>query len=476
MKGVIKKVLIFMFVFFTLSSTVNATPITLSDAISAVDSAEVSVNSYTSNFNNWVSNNKNAVLYLTTNEVATNITNNHETRINYMINKLTSGGFLSAANSLSSIKTSLVNDLNNIDSKRQIVYQYLKQEEQYGISGNLDIINRLENYFRNIDNNTGKLLNSIYNIYYNDLSNKIDNNISPDNFINEVNKDIKFSTAILDAFSDDISDWQDLYNSYVDSTYEDRIKTSSIYQKYTTKIDNAYNNLYNKGYTSFRNRLENKVNSIDNESGITIENHNNKLYELINKLKDLKTEFKNDFTDLNSYVKIALIKNNITKKQNEILNQMDQEIAYVESHLWNDNKSIIYVGKTSDEKYFDIDLTKNILVYKSDILASNSFMSKLKTDYTKLEMANIYNGMVGTDSVIKIYNNTTLIEQLKVAVIADVYPDGKISALDYVAIKNHIMDAKKITSETSKLAADCNQDSKISALDYIYIKNYIMNR
>lgn len=56
----------------------------------------------------------------------------------------------------------------------------------------------------------------------------------------------------------------------------------------------------------------------------------------------------------------------------------------------------------------------------------------------------------------------------------DVNNDGKISALDYVMIKNHIMAANKITNSTTLLRADANSDGKISALDYVLIKNKIM--
>ena len=60
-------------------------------------------------------------------------------------------------------------------------------------------------------------------------------------------------------------------------------------------------------------------------------------------------------------------------------------------------------------------------------------------------------------------------------VLGDVNGDGKLSALDYVNIKNHIMRTNVITDNIKLLSADPNVDNKISALDYVYIKNYIMN-
>ena len=56
----------------------------------------------------------------------------------------------------------------------------------------------------------------------------------------------------------------------------------------------------------------------------------------------------------------------------------------------------------------------------------------------------------------------------------DANGDGKISALDYVAVKNHIIGTKTITDNAKLKAADANGDGKISALDYVRIKNMIM--
>ncbi len=65
-------------------------------------------------------------------------------------------------------------------------------------------------------------------------------------------------------------------------------------------------------------------------------------------------------------------------------------------------------------------------------------------------------------------------EEKILIVLGDVYPDGKISSLDYVRIKNHIMN-ESILNSYNLLAGDANYDGKISALDYVRIKNHIMS-
>ena len=55
----------------------------------------------------------------------------------------------------------------------------------------------------------------------------------------------------------------------------------------------------------------------------------------------------------------------------------------------------------------------------------------------------------------------------------DVNGDGKITSADYIAIKNHIMEVKKLNTIEQK-CADPSKDGKVTSADYIAIKNHIM--
>lgn len=72
-------------------------------------------------------------------------------------------------------------------------------------------------------------------------------------------------------------------------------------------------------------------------------------------------------------------------------------------------------------------------------------------------------------------DNKTITKAYTLISVGDVNGDGKISASDYVLIKNYIMEDKAL-SEYGELAADVNEDGKISAADYVRIKNYIMEK
>ena len=58
--------------------------------------------------------------------------------------------------------------------------------------------------------------------------------------------------------------------------------------------------------------------------------------------------------------------------------------------------------------------------------------------------------------------------------LGDVNGDGDITPLDYVKIKNHIMNINSLEG-CHKMAADVNGDGNITPLDYVKVKNHIMN-
>ena len=72
-------------------------------------------------------------------------------------------------------------------------------------------------------------------------------------------------------------------------------------------------------------------------------------------------------------------------------------------------------------------------------------------------------------------DSNEVLQEYTCIIYGDVNCDGKISALDYTLIKNHIMDVQKITDLNAQIAANVNGDNKISALDYTLIKNHIMD-
>lgn len=79
------------------------------------------------------------------------------------------------------------------------------------------------------------------------------------------------------------------------------------------------------------------------------------------------------------------------------------------------------------------------------------------------------------DRFVMLMRDDIIFHDWAISLLGDVNCDGKISALDYVKIKNHIMQTNLINSLLALDAADLNEDGKISALDYVRVKNHIMN-
>ena len=81
-------------------------------------------------------------------------------------------------------------------------------------------------------------------------------------------------------------------------------------------------------------------------------------------------------------------------------------------------------------------------------------------------------GIIASGDKIKIKTSTEE-KTYTLVIYGDANGDGKISSADYIAIKNHIMDTKKLVNSELKYA-DANKDGKVNSADYIAIKNHIM--
>ena len=102
--------------------------------------------------------------------------------------------------------------------------------------------------------------------------------------------------------------------------------------------------------------------------------------------------------------------------------------------------------------------------FEKNIKVSENLKVKINTDKT-----------IGTNTRIEILRENEVIKTYICKLYGDINGDGKISAMDYMLIKNKIMEVKDITGTIEKDVADVNQDGKISSLDYMLIKNDILD-
>ena len=158
----------------------------------------------------------------------------------------------------------------------------------------------------------------------------------------------------------------------------------------------------------------------------------------------------------------------------------DLVISGYSSIVGNQTVTIEYKGKTAE---FNVNVMENSNTLKST-LENNGYnvingyvlltlddnvdtiINKLDGDVT----IETNNDILTTGAVIKNDN-----ESYTVVVKGDINKDGKIGALDYIAIRNHMMGTNIMNSNSIDfLVADMNSDDKISALDYIAIRNIMM--
>ena len=119
--------------------------------------------------------------------------------------------------------------------------------------------------------------------------------------------------------------------------------------------------------------------------------------------------------------------------------------------------------------------TNNIIkvsIGKNYTLLSSALLDDLKVSNTSVTICDTNNNEVTT--LRTGYKLKTNNDEYTVVILGDVNPDGKISALDYIAIRKHMLKSKTITEPFLWLAADVNQDNKISALDYIAIRKIMI--
>ena len=140
--------------------------------------------------------------------------------------------------------------------------------------------------------------------------------------------------------------------------------------------------------------------------------------------------------------------------------------------IWEEKEEVVEYEiddyQVDEDKLF-IDLI-SINTTKNDFLSHFTIGSDFRIDIDLGDKNYIFTG-----SKTKIYKNNTLYKEYTNIVRGDINGDGKITALDYVKVKNHIMGNNIIKDDVYKLSADITQDNKITALDYVRIKNYIMN-
>ena len=127
--------------------------------------------------------------------------------------------------------------------------------------------------------------------------------------------------------------------------------------------------------------------------------------------------------------------------------------------------------KYNDNHLFGIKLGTNV----SELIGNISSYNHTVEVVVKDRDGNVKtNDIFKTGDVISITGSDGT-KEYSTLIYGDVNGDGKISAVDYVNIKNYIMKSSNLTGVYA-VTADVNRDGKVNAVDYVQIKNNIMGK
>ena len=147
---------------------------------------------------------------------------------------------------------------------------------------------------------------------------------------------------------------------------------------------------------------------------------------------------------------------------------------------WNGTKVTGYISKEylkkCEEK--EPEPTKPFEIVEDEKLvdlAPGGKVSNIKNTYKDAKIKDSSGKEITSTSAVLATGYTVTIngKEYDIVVLGDTSSDGKISSIDYMKIKNHIMEVTNLNG-TKKDAADVNRDGKISSADYMKIKNHIM--
>ena len=168
----------------------------------------------------------------------------------------------------------------------------------------------------------------------------------------------------------------------------------------------------------------------------------------------------------------------------KIENLLDSSIEFVIPVYENMPDTASLLPTTLEEVKVEIDLSKMIselgYIIKGDfvIVPMNKQYTELSNEMstkdvsTSVKMVDENNNVLATGDVITFSSGDNKLD-LTVVIKGDASGDGKVTAFDYLKIKNYIMETGTLDG-AYKEAADVDNNNQVTAFDYLNIKNYIM--
>ncbi len=223
------------------------------------------------------------------------------------------------------------------------------------------------------------------------------------------------------------------------------------------------------------------TNNVEEESFIDIITKN--VTNNVLKLSYESSSSSNDF----SYKVLDNLGNDVTSSFT--ISNNNNSLVITSNNKISGNYKLI-IDYLESQKIINFELKESISSIDSNYVIKNTDIM-IKTDGSLIKLEDIINKIKLINTTIKIYNqNNNLLSDYStsigtnyrfktnnnsyvIEILGDVNGDAKISALDYIEVKKHIM-GTKITNHAKLIAADMDENSNITALDYIAIRKILM--
>ena len=388
-----------------------------------------------------------------------------ETLIDKTVELLAAKNHTEAKDALLALKPDILTEYNYLKDEYAGIKAYIDSRPNKKITDVDDIL-----YHIKVKTPAVKTeLKKIYEAYYDILEAKVKEKIESNDFTPgeyEPISDKVFNNFVSNNdLKNEIITLQGYYNDYHLEDFGDYI--SDILGDDLDYINTKYASLlaYVKNQTKAKvqERIDTYKVDLDENDPEQVANYNNKVLALIDRADYYENYYNSKKSVVNDYIKIDLLKEKVTAKENEITDNFDKLRNYIRTFLIE--KSFIELVNEDDSSFIKIDHKNYIITYYKTDLDSTNFVSKLKVTTGTL-IINDFNGKIGTTSTIvnKISDNVSV--TYTIVVKGDVAFDGKFDITDVVNIADHMFDKSKLTG-FKLMAADINDDNKIDITDIV---------
>ena len=476
MKRVFKYLLLTLVLSFSFLLNANAAVLTQDEAKQRVIDSEITAKNLISVLTNWSNTYGDDLEDIISRSLVNKINSiSSESTFNLIVSELNANGHSSAATALNAKKSEIMADVNYLKETQRLLKEYFNANVSGGVVGSRSLFVQIEDSLKALKTPLKNLMNIYYDSFSDKLLDEVDNCSTVKDvrdFYDEILNKITELDAEVTTIKNGLVDWQNLYNQYGITDYEDYIKEE--FGSYYRKLDSLYNKVYNKLETKLQSLLDQKIQKIisdthtetDRSNANNVMERNDRLWDIINYITDLKSEIQSKFDKANSYIKIDTAKTYAKKYQKQITNRFTEAIDYTKTYLI-DNLEIT-VRNQSDTKFVKVQMENGLIIYDNKDLSSATFIAKLKATYGDLQAKKTYSGNIGTLSEVEAVYNNNILKTLLVVVKGDVAPSGRVDITDIVNVCDKMF-GKKTLSRYQTIAADMDDNNKIDITDVVKI-------